>query len=87
MSRFDAALDPKMAVDRPVASSPTEAQEVLRTRPRDRRPASDAPRWKRSAGRREPAPMRRRAAVTLATTTEFRFTSLWVRKRRTDGNF
>ena len=30
---------------------------------------------------------RRRAAVTLATTTEFRFTSLWVRKRRTVGNF
>ena len=47
----------------------------------------DAPRWKRSAGRRKPAPMRRRAAVTLATTTAFRFTSLWARKRRTDGNF
>ena len=50
MSRFDAALDPKMAVDRPVASSPTEAQEVLRARPRDRRPASDALRWQRRQG-------------------------------------
>ena len=30
---------------------------------------------------------RRRAAVTLATTTAFRVTSLWARKRRTDGNF
>ena len=49
--------DPKTAVDRPAVSSPTEAQEVLRARPRDRRPASDAPRWKRSAGRRGPAPM------------------------------
>ena len=87
MSRFDAALDPKTAVDRPAASSPTEAQEVFGTRPRDRRPASDAPRWERSAGRREPAPMRRRAAVTLATTTEFRFTSVCARKRRTGGNF
>ena len=30
---------------------------------------------------------RRRAAVTLATTTEFRFTSVCARKRRTGGNF
>ena len=87
MSRFDAALDPKMAVDRPVASSPTEAQEVLRARPRDRRPASDALRWQRRQGGGNLPRWRRRAAVTLATTTEFRVTSLCARKRRTGGNF
>ena len=74
---------PKTAVGRLARG----AEKVRSAHPRDRRPASDAPRWKRSAGRREPAPMRRRAAVTLATTTAFRFTSLWARKRRTDGNF
>ena len=79
--------DPKTAVDRPAVSSPTEAQEVLRIHPRDggpratrragcvRQGGGNLPRW------------RRRAAVTLATTTEFRFTSLCARKRRTGGNF